>query len=64
MAKIGENKNTDDKNSAIGLSNSVNPNPVALLLFKWKIGLIFAFFECFLVIEEFNSELIVNSFKF
>ena len=49
MAEIEENKYFQDKNSAIGLSESVNPNPVALLPFKWKIGLLFALFERFLV---------------
>ena len=49
MAKIGGNKKILDKNSAIGLSESVNPNPVTLLPFKWKIGLLFALFERFLL---------------
>ena len=49
MAEIVENKKIQDENSAIGLSESVNPNPVALLPFKWKIGLLFALFERFLV---------------
>ena len=49
LAEIGKNKKIQDKNSAIGLSKSVNPNPVALLPFKWKIGLLFAPFELFLV---------------
>ena len=34
MTEIGENNERQDKNSAMGLSKSVNPNPVALLLFK------------------------------
>ena len=38
-----------DKNSAIGLSKSINPNPVALLPFKRKIRLLFGPFERFLV---------------
>ena len=49
MAEIRENKKIGDKNSAIGLSESVKPNPIAILPFKWKIGLLFAFFERFLV---------------
>ena len=49
MAEIEENKYFQEKNSAIGLSESVNPNPVALLPFKWKIGLLFALFERFFV---------------
>ena len=49
MAQIAENKNIEDENSANGLSKSVNPNPVALLPFKWKIGLLFALFERFWV---------------
>ena len=49
MAEFGENKNMYVENSTIGLSKSVNPNPVALLHFKWKIGLLFALFELFLV---------------
>ena len=49
MAEIGVNKKTQDKNSAIALSKSVNLNPIALLSFKWKIGLLFALFERFLV---------------
>ena len=48
MAKIGGNKILN-KNLAIGLSESVNPNPVTLLPFKWKIGLLFALFEHFLL---------------
>ena len=48
-AEIVENKKIQDQNSAIGLSESVNPNPVALLPFKWKIGLLFALFKRFLV---------------
>ena len=49
MAEIRENNKYWDKNSAIRLSKSVNPNPKALVLFKWKIGLLFALFEHFLV---------------
>ena len=49
MAEIGENKKIQDENSAIGLSESVNPDSVALLPFKWKIGLLFALLERFLV---------------
>ena len=49
MAEIGENKSTVNKNSAIGLSKSGNPNPAALLPFKWKIELLFALFERFFV---------------
>ena len=48
MTEIGENKETQNENSAIGLPKSVNPNPLALLPFKWKIGLLFALFELFL----------------
>ena len=48
-AEIRENNKYWDKNSAIRLSKSVNPNPKALVLFKWKIGLLFALFEHFLV---------------
>ena len=49
MVEIRENEKKQDKNSAIGLSKSVNPNPVGLLSFKWKIGLLFALFERFCV---------------
>ena len=49
IAEIGENNSTWDKNSAIGLSKSFNSNPVDLVPFKWKIGLLFALFERFLV---------------
>ena len=49
MAEIVENKKIQDENSAIGLSESVKPNPVALLPFKWKIGLLFALLKRFLV---------------
>ena len=49
MAEIRENKKSQGENSAIGLSESVNPDPLALLPFKWKIGLLFALFERFLV---------------
>ena len=49
MAEIGVNKKNVNKNSAIGLSESVKPNPIAIFPFKWKIGLLFAIFERFLV---------------
>ena len=47
MAKIEEN--ISEQNSDIGLSKSLNPNTVALLPFKWKVGLLFALFEHFFV---------------
>ena len=47
-AEIEKNKNIYRLNSGIGLSKNGKSKTVALLSFKWKIGLLFALFRAFL----------------
>ena len=48
MAKIENNKEMKRLNSAIGLSKNRKIKTVSLVPFQWKLGLLFALFECFL----------------